>query len=73
MNDKPERTVSIFVNLDEHNVDKGKISYEQIVALCLKDADAASNGYPHKILARALYPVELRGLCPVKEIRATPF
>ncbi len=45
MNDKPEKTVSIFVNQDEHNVDKGKISYNQVVALYINDGGAASNEY----------------------------
>lgn len=45
MSDKVEKTVPIFVNQDEHKVDEGKISYDQVVALYIKDGGAASNEY----------------------------
>ncbi len=31
MRDQKEKTVTIFVNQDEHSVDKDKISYEEII------------------------------------------
>ena len=45
MSDKAKKTVAIFVNQDEHLVDKEKISYEQIVVLYVKDGGAPSNEY----------------------------
>jgi hypothetical protein len=37
--------IKIIVNQDEHEVAKGKISYEEIVALYLSRGGAASNEY----------------------------
>lgn len=45
MNRKTDKTVTIFVNQDEHEVEKEKISYEEIVALYVKDGGAPSNEY----------------------------
>lgn len=45
MNDKPKKTVTIFVNEPEHEVEKGKISYAEVVALYLQDGGASSNEY----------------------------
>lgn len=45
MDGKPEKTVTIFVNEDEHVVNKDKISYDEIVALFLKDGGSQSNEY----------------------------
>jgi len=45
MHGKAEKTVTIFVNQDEHVVDKEKISYEEVVALYVKDGGAQSNQY----------------------------
>lgn len=45
MNSKKEKTVSIFVNQDEHTVDKKKISYSEIVAFYTQDGGAPSTEY----------------------------
>ena len=45
MSDKPEKTVEIFVNQDKHKVGEGKISYDQVVALYIKDGGAQSTEY----------------------------
>ena len=45
MSDKADKTVVIFVNQDEHKVVEGKISYDQVVALYIKDGGAPSNEY----------------------------
>lgn len=45
MSDKAQETVLIFVNQDEHTVSKGKISYDQVIALYIKDGGAPSNEY----------------------------
>lgn len=45
MNSKKEKTVSIFVNQDEHTVNKEKISYAEIVAFYTQDGGAPSNEY----------------------------
>lgn len=45
MGTKTEKTVEIYVNQDKHVVDKEKISYDQIVALYIKDGGAPSNEY----------------------------
>lgn len=37
--------VVILVNQDEHKVQKGKISYEEVVALYLADGGSASSEY----------------------------
>ena len=42
---KPERTVTITVNQDDHEVAKEKISYEEVVALYLSDGGSGSNEY----------------------------
>jgi hypothetical protein len=42
---KPEKSVTIVVNQDEHVVTKEKISYDEVVALYLSDGGAASNEY----------------------------
>jgi Multiubiquitin len=42
---KPDKTVTIIVNQDEHNVVKEKISYAEVVAFYLQDGGAASNEY----------------------------
>lgn len=45
MNSKKEKTVTIFVNQDENEVEKERISYDQIVAFFIKDGGAQSNEY----------------------------
>ena len=45
MNTKVEKTVNIFVNNDEHTVDKEKISYAEIVALYTNDGGTPSTEY----------------------------
>ena len=45
MNKKVEKTVNIFVNQDEHTVDKDKISYDEIVTLYTNDGGASSTQY----------------------------
>jgi hypothetical protein len=42
---KPDKTVTIVVNQDEHVVTKEKISYDDVVALYVQDGGAASNQY----------------------------
>ncbi len=39
MNDKPDKEVMIFVNTEEHEVDKGDISYEELVHIAFPDSD----------------------------------
>ena len=45
MAEKRQRTVTITVNQDEHEVAKTKISYDEVVALYLSDGGSASNEY----------------------------
>lgn len=45
MNRAADKTVTIFVNQDEHEVDKEKISYERIVAFYTNDGGPPSNHY----------------------------
>jgi hypothetical protein len=45
MMDKKPKIVKIWVNQDEHEVVKEKISYEEVVALYLKDGGSASIEY----------------------------
>jgi hypothetical protein len=45
MSGKPEKTVAIVVNQDEHVVKKEKISYDEIVAFYLQDGGSPSNEY----------------------------
>ena len=45
MSGKVEKTVNIFVNQDEHTVNKEKISYAEIIAFYTQDGGAASNEY----------------------------
>lgn len=40
-----KKTVTIVVNQDEHQVEKEKISYEEVVAFYLQDGGAASTEY----------------------------
>ena len=40
-----KKTVTIIVNQDEHEVEKEKISYDEVVALYLKDGGATSTEY----------------------------
>ena len=42
---KQDKTVTIFVGQDEHEVVKQKISYQDVVALFLSDGGNASNEY----------------------------
>lgn len=42
---KPPKTVTILVNQDQHEVAKEKISYDEVVALYLKDGGSSSNEY----------------------------
>ena len=42
---KPEKHVTIWVNENEHEVDKDKISYEEIVALYLGAGEPPSAEY----------------------------
>ena len=42
---KPEKSVTIVVNQDDHVVTKEKISYDEVVALYLSDGGTASNEY----------------------------
>ena len=42
---KPEKTVTITVNQDDHAVAREKISYEEVVALYLSDGGSGSNEY----------------------------
>lgn len=42
---KPEKTVTIIVNQDEHKVTKERISYEEVVKLHLSDGGAPSSEY----------------------------
>jgi Multiubiquitin len=45
MNKKAEKTVNIFVNQDEHTVNKEKISYAEIIALYTQEGGAPSKEY----------------------------
>lgn len=45
MSGKPEKTVTIVVNQDEYSVTKEKISYDEVVALYLKDGGTSSTEY----------------------------
>ncbi|MDY0885381.1 multiubiquitin domain-containing protein [Dongia soli] len=45
MSGKPEKTVEIFVNQDEHEVGKEKIFYDEVVAFYLQDGGATSTEY----------------------------
>jgi len=45
MNSDAEETVEIYVNEDKHPVDKEKISYDEIVAIFLKDGGVQSADY----------------------------
>jgi hypothetical protein len=45
MSGKPEKTVAIVVNQDEYSVAKDKISYDEVVALYLKDGGTNSTEY----------------------------
>lgn len=45
MSKKPEKTVTVVVNQDEHEVIKEKISYDEVVALYLQDGGATSTEY----------------------------
>ena len=45
MNGKSEKTVNIFVNQNEHTVEKERISYAEVVALYMKDGGAPSTEY----------------------------
>ncbi len=45
MKDKEDKTVNIFVNQDEHTVDKGKISYAEIITLYTQTGGAPSAEY----------------------------
>jgi len=45
MAEKPEKTVTIVVNQDDHTVAKDHISYDEVVALYLQDGGATSPGY----------------------------
>lgn len=40
-----KKTVTIVVNQDEHQVEKEKISYDEVVAFYLQDGGAASTEY----------------------------
>jgi len=42
---RPEKTVTITVNQDDHEVAKEKISYEEVVALYLADGGSGSTEY----------------------------
>jgi hypothetical protein len=42
---KPEKTVTIVVNQDEHVVIKEKISYDEVVAFYLQDGGDTSTEY----------------------------
>lgn len=42
---KPPKTLTIWVNQDEHPVTKEKISYEAVIALYLQDGGSPSNEY----------------------------
>lgn len=42
---KPEKSVTIVVNQDDHVVTKERMSYAEVVALYLSDGGAASNEY----------------------------
>lgn len=42
---KAPKTVTILVNQDEHEVEKEKISYDEVVALYLQDGGSSSNEY----------------------------
>lgn len=42
---KPEKTVTITVNQDDHEVAKEKISYDEVVAFYLSDGGAGSTEY----------------------------
>jgi hypothetical protein len=39
------KTITITVNQDDHEVTKGKISYDEIIALYLSDGGGGSNEY----------------------------
>lgn len=45
MNSEKDQTVKIFVNQDEHEVEKEKISYERVVDLYLGEGGKPSNEY----------------------------
>lgn len=45
MPDKPKKSVTITVNQDDHEVAKEKISYQEVVALCLSDGGSGSNEF----------------------------
>ena len=45
MNDKNKKQVTITVNQDDHEVDKEKVSYDDIVAFYIQDGGAPSNEY----------------------------
>lgn len=47
MSDKAHKTVSIFVNQDEHEVGEGKISYDQVVAFYIKGRRRALERISH--------------------------
>jgi len=38
MKAQPEKQVTIFVNTEEHEVDKGEVSYEELVQIALPDS-----------------------------------
>lgn len=42
---KPEKTVTITVNQDDHEVTKEKILYDEVVSLYLKDGGKPSTEY----------------------------
>jgi hypothetical protein len=61
--EKSGKTVSILVNQDEHHVSKGKITYDEVVALYLSDGGASSTEYlikyshgPHQNVSGTLAP-----------------
>jgi hypothetical protein len=45
MSSKVDKTVTIFVNQDEHTVNKEKISYEEVVAFYTQGGGASSTEY----------------------------
>lgn len=45
MTEKNKKTVTITVNQDDHEVNKSKVSYEDIVALYIQDGGAPSDEY----------------------------
>lgn len=45
MSGRPEKIVKIFVNQDEHEVTKQKISYDEVVSFYLGDGGSTSTEY----------------------------